>query len=493
MIRNMRTPLLTLLLLPSWANGQPTVPADIEIAAPIMLYRDHNAGCGFEKDTKFKSQLDFVTASSFDHSEPWKVFDFATQPREYMNAVLQKAIQDNAAIDWDIGNNPNGWIHAPWMAQDREPFRGMTRERSSRPFELHPNQDEWYQNYAFGIYNAKAAEAFEHLWSDPKAPATESFRMENGSVAVKLLFSTAPVSKVPYLENTKVVDLCNGKNNVVKGRLTQLDIAVRDNRADAWTGWVFGTFIYWGEGSSAFSWDSLKPFTLQWGNDPDIWPNASPETADVKLEDLPKLTQSWFDQDIQEQIGNWRKSKGLRPWTGLFGRANGPIDNPISSCLSCHNVAADFGRGSHENPPMHVEPPSLVEDVMTTGNPAADLRSFFENRKPNEPKLSDTLALDYSLQAMIGVLNFRAWAECRGTPSAHSGPIYMAEPPSILDDDRCDDVLDETGDVTFTPSSNASGADAFSTLKTTRPSRVLKSLKLTGGSRISTSMKREFR
>lgn len=485
--------LAAFMFLNDAASAQ-TKPVDLSIAAPIMLNRDHNAGCGIEKDSEFKAQLDFFGSASIGSTAtPWEAFSFETEPEQYMRAVLDQALQDNDAIDWDIGNNPNGWVHAPWMAQDREPFQGMTRERTSRPFELHPNQDKWHQNYAFGLYNATAADAFARLWENPTSPATESFSMANGSVAVKLLFTTAPESQVPYLANAKVVDFCKGNDTIAKGRLTQLDIAVRDRRADAWTGWVFGTFIYWGEGSTEFSWDNMRPLTLQWGNDPSVWPTAVANPNDVELVDLPELRESWFDGEIQSQIGQWRSQKGLRPWTGLFGRANGPIDNPISSCLSCHNVAADFGRGSHENPAMVVDPPSLTENVLVTGMVPSELQAFFENRKWNEPKLSDTLALDYSLQAMIGVLNFRAWAECRGTPAPHASPVYGAEPPPILDEAACQDVLKETGDLTFTPESNAAATDTFSAFKNTRPSQLLDSLELIGGNQIADPSRRQFR
>ena len=329
--------------------AQQSVPVDIGVAAPIMLNRDHNGACDIDKDTRFKAQLDFAFAASVDTPRPWEAIDFTVEPEFYMQAVLTKALSDNAGIDWDIGNNPNGWVHAPWMAQDREPFLGMTQERGSRPHELHPNQDQSYDNYAFGIYNSIAADAFRRLWLNPSNPATNAFLMANGSVGVKLLFTTAPTDRVPYLENTMSVEFCADDKPAI-GNLVQLDIAVRDKRADEWTGWVFGTFVYWGGESDEFSWDNVRPFTLQWGNDIGLWPQAVDNATDLALADLPQVKESWFNQNLQNQFAEWRLQEELRPWTGLFGRANGPIDNPNSSCLSCHNIAADFGRGSNQNP-----------------------------------------------------------------------------------------------------------------------------------------------
>ncbi|MEP2781094.1 MAG: hypothetical protein ABJP33_01480 [Pseudoruegeria sp.] len=223
---------LVSLTLPGFSSAQQSVPVDLGVAAPIMLNRDHNGGCGAEKDTKFKAQLDFASAANFTTAKPWEEIDFTTNPEEYMEAVLNVALLDNDDIDWDIGNNPNGWVHAPWMAQDREPYRGMTRERRSQPHELHPNQAQAFDNFAFGVYNSIAAGALHTLWADPSNPATDGFTMQNGSVGVKLLFTTAPPSSVPYLENSKTVEFCSGSFTTI-GNLAQLDIAVRDTRADA--------------------------------------------------------------------------------------------------------------------------------------------------------------------------------------------------------------------------------------------------------------------
>jgi hypothetical protein len=477
------------------AHAQQSVPVDLSVAASIMLNRDHNGGCGIAKDTKFKAQLDFASAANVTAARPWEAIDFTTDPKAYMQSVLDAALGDNDAIDWDIGNNPNGWVHAPWMAQDREPYRGMTRERRSQPHELHPNQSRAFDNYAFGVYNSVAADAFRTLWADPANPETDGFAMQNGSVGVKLLFTTAPSSSVPYLENSKTVEFCLGNKTAI-GNLAQLDIAVRDTRADAWTGWVFGTFIYWGEGSTVFTWNNVKPFTLQWGNDPNIWPEAQANITDLQLADVPELAESWFNQRLQAQIAKWRAAKDLRPWTGLFGRANGPIDNPRSSCLSCHNVAADFGRGSNQNPSMY-PPTSWVNHALISGSPSQSLLDYFKNRQPDEPKLVDSLALDYSLQAMIGILNFRAWAECRGTPARHSGPVYLGTRPRFLNQEICKDVLAESGDITFTPTSAPApvDAEAFSpnAFSQSRSNTLINTMKLEGGDSVSPGADRVFR
>ncbi|MEP5762601.1 MAG: hypothetical protein ABJ327_25430 [Litoreibacter sp.] len=119
---NFRTTTLALLMaaVPGFALAQQSVPVDLGVAAPIMLNRDHNGGCDIAKDTKFKAQLDFASAANVTAARPWEAIDFTTDPEAYMQAVLNAALADNDAIEWDIGNKPNGWVHASWMAQDRE-------------------------------------------------------------------------------------------------------------------------------------------------------------------------------------------------------------------------------------------------------------------------------------------------------------------------------------------------------------------------------------
>ena len=50
----------------------------------------------------------------------------------------------------------------------------------------------------------------------------------------------------------------------------QVDIAVRDSRADDTTGWVFGTFMYHDSVENENPWKRLMPVCLMWGNNPDL-------------------------------------------------------------------------------------------------------------------------------------------------------------------------------------------------------------------------------
>jgi hypothetical protein len=122
-----------------------------------------------------------------------------------------------------------------------------------------------------------------------------------------------------------------------------MDFAVRDPRSPI--GWVFGVFLYDGsrqddDVSSIFPgrrkelkkvfqpWDRLTPAGIQWGNDPLATQEA--------IENGEKLQECWINpraESLRVKLG------GTRPSWGWNGRLNGPADNFISSCASCHSLA----------------------------------------------------------------------------------------------------------------------------------------------------------
>ena len=102
----------------------------------------------------------------------------------------------------------------------------------------------------------------------------------SGTVFAKLLFTDAPqgTDKIRLSSRTPPVDAYitenfkhSTKRVVTKVNLLQMDIAVRDARADApgLTGWVFGTFVYNGQLNQPNKFMNLVPVGLMWGNDPE--------------------------------------------------------------------------------------------------------------------------------------------------------------------------------------------------------------------------------
>src|SRR6266516_5513015 len=143
-------------------------------------------------------------------SQPWMAYDPLTQPDQYLRSVLAYFYEGNLRPDIEASFDPKlntvrGWYNAPWQdfgTNGREPIHGLTRERVSRPFELDEHQRHSWNNYAVGFYNALGAVTIGRVWADHVNPNAMLGIMPNGTVAVKLLFTTAPVSEVRYLQGS---------------------------------------------------------------------------------------------------------------------------------------------------------------------------------------------------------------------------------------------------------------------------------------------------
>lgn len=298
---------------------------------------------------------------------------------EYINALLAYGLQGNIEVDFQGQQNTvRKWYHAPWMHPGREFIHGMTHERTSRPHELAPTQTGSFQNWAVGLYNAPGGFAIGKVWASPNAPDPTLARFPDGTVAFKLLFTQAPVSQVPYLKND--FEWLSDINQISKTgkppetlRLLQIDVAVRDTRNDALTGWVFGTFVYDGNSPGATPFQRLIPVGLMWGNDP------------TKVISGGALKQTFINPGLN-----------IPQHLGFKKRLNGPVDNPVSSCLSCHSTGS-----------ISLNPPRPTINGIPPNNPTnAQLRSYFRNVKSGVPFTPGYTSLDYSLQLQVGIAKF---------------------------------------------------------------------------------------
>jgi len=332
----------------------------------------------------FQLSQNYPTTSGPD-AQPWLQFDPKTQPDQYLTAVLSYIFEGNIQADTESSFDPRlnavrGWYNAPWQdvgINGREFIHGLTRERVSRPHELAPEQVHEWNNYAVGFYNAPGGMIIGRVWQDHGDPDPTAALFPNGTVATKLIFTTASEAEVPYLKGSPQwqayvyanpndpAPKATSPRAVLSLRLLQIDIAVKDDRLSDTTGWVFGTFVYGsgpgGQGGGS-GWTNVSSVGVIWGNDPG-YSGTGP------------LSQTWLNPAVH------------MPHVGYQGRLNGPIDNPASSCLSCHSTA--------EVPSGTMVPPTGV-------NPA----SWFQNIKSGTPFDSGRQSTDYSLQLSVGIANF---------------------------------------------------------------------------------------
>lgn len=364
-----------------------------------------------------------TTEPAADPALPWLAFDFKNpaEAPQYMQAVFSHAMQNNRHL-WDPDRFPTAeagaepWFHAPWMHFDsagREPIHGLTSERPAPVGFLHDLQTDRVQNWAVGFYNKFGGYVFGQTWADPAIPLAAPPRFPVGTVSIKLLFTQADKDQVPYLEDSIewdamiFKDLSSTKDSnrsmtPTKLRLLQIDIAIRDSRADDKTGWVFGTFVYnkGNQQAGDTPWDRMLPVGLSWGNDPDL--TASSGTMD----------EGWLNPIAAALLKTTN-----RPELGLRGRVNGPVDNPRSSCSSCHMTAqAPFA-------PIMFE--RRNDGRFHGAYSSMTLADWFRNLGPNDPFLSGQQSLDFSLQLAKGLDNFSSW-KSGFTPSPPSPPAIAA-------------------------------------------------------------------
>lgn len=323
--------------------------------------------------------------------------------RAYLDAAKAYCLEGNVEADWYVQNNKvRNWYHMPWQHYGplgREGIHGLTKEAQIQARQLAAGQTATGQTYAVGIYNDIGAYTLGQVWKDPQNPdpsfTSKPNSFADGTVVCKALFADIDRSTVPFLANPVlwqgyITETFQSANRQVKEvALIQMDIAVRDTRMSD-TGWLFGTFQYNGAKTGKAGWDNLVPVGIMWGNDPQVTSNdhTNPEPTVTKIN--PALQQTAINADTQE----------LPPThLGWNGRLNGPVDNPNSSCLSCH-MTAEAPQVAIMNPLFQANPPAVGSD---------DWMKWFQNIPAGVPFTAGTQSTDYSLQMSGGLVNFYQW------------------------------------------------------------------------------------
>jgi len=332
-------------------------------------------------------------------SFPWQKIDFQKEPEKYLLAVLDYCFEGNLQNDFVVQKNTTRlWYHAPWLhygTNGRDFVKGLTRERSSRPFELSPKQSQQFRNYAVGFYNDLGGFTIGQVWNDPQKPDVSHVAFPEGTVSFKLLFTTAPESIADFLEGapewTADIDRVHTAQQVLatKVRLLQIDIAVKDNRSSK-GGWIFGTFHYDSGVSNVNPWRRLRPLTLMWGDDPSFVPS--------NYQSGSRPVESWVNSESPIVQYRTNPPNGLAPprTLGWAGRGNGPVDNPMSSCMSCHSTAQ-----------IPASSPIIAPANLSDGE---KLR-WFRNTKAGEAFDSGSKSLDFSLQLGVGIQNLKSFKD----------------------------------------------------------------------------------
>ena len=293
--------------------------------------------------------------------------------RAALDYALEGSITSGPDADVNFGRNTTGreWYHAPWLhygCTGREPIHGLTRELASPLKNLYPTSDVWtVENWAVSVFNRPGGFTIGRVWSGGRPDLAEA-SFPDGTVAVKLLFTTATEEQMPFLKRSPVWmghifqsdgevprNPCTGdggyaiRERVVRPlRLLQVDVAVRDDDVPNGTGWVFGTFLYDQSRSTTSGWDQIQtrlvPVGVMWGTDPGVHEHMLDEGAP----DNAALRESVINPDLPRFTAgsSFAEDAALLMNLGMGGRLNGPVDNTLSACMSCH------GRSGAPREPM---------------------------------------------------------------------------------------------------------------------------------------------
>ena len=363
----------------------------------------------------FELSQDYPDTFKVDEKYPWVAIDFKTDYEKYMKSVLDYCLEGNIDVDFKVQNNKiRKWYHAPWLhsgTNGREYHHGLTRERRVPKWEISPTtQDTALENWAIGFYNPPGGFTIGRVWNSDSIPSVSLADFPEGTVSFKLLFTHSPVEKLPFLAGTKTwlanIYKCDPRDTTCAKRrdddtvrLLQIDIAVKDKRAGP-TGWVFGTFIFDASKNGSTVWDKIVPVGLMWGDDSVVDTLMNKERAFINPSLKETVLNSYLMPGTPIPL-----NRAFMNHHGLGGRLNGPVDNPISSCISCHSKALVTDNGS---------PAPLAEFALNRKN--FNCMSFYKYfstiRGGNgqfdfvDTTLKTFNKLDYSLQLAVGIRNF---------------------------------------------------------------------------------------
>ncbi len=146
----------------------------------------------------------------------------------------------------------------------------------------------------------------------------------------------------------------------------------------------------------------MVPLGIQWGNNPGITFAESCSGPNGPC-DYDKLTEQWISREAVKDLATPPLSFNH---LGFGGRLAGPVDNPKSSCMGCHQTAgfpavpilAEFAANGA----------GLKLDAQTHPETAQSLRMTYFGNVLGGSVFSDTqlYSTDYSLQLSMGLQNF---------------------------------------------------------------------------------------
>lgn len=372
---------------------------------------------------------------------PWLKVDFRNggpvDPRAYLQALLDYGLEGNVEADFYVEDNRvRKWYGMPWMdwntevvadwpgTDGREFVHGLTHEFDASGDTLSTLQKGFADTWSGAYINDRAAFGVGQVYCNPDDPKPGALNPDpmgrnnfaNGSYVIKLLFSTVTEPELPIVKDSFTWDahvfvnddpswrnkgpIARFERKLGKVRLIQIDVSVRDDRST--TGWLMGTFGYDGTAPGDSPWKRMVPLGLQWGNNPQVTFAETCAGPDGPC-GFEKLTEQWINEQAAKDL--------TRPplhfnHLGYGGRLAGPVDNPKSSCMGCHQTAGF--------PTVAILPEFSANGALLNldarKRPGTDqsFRLMYYGNVASGVTFSDTqlYSSDYSLQLSMSLQNF---------------------------------------------------------------------------------------
>jgi len=342
---------------------------------------------------------------------------------------------------WNVSvNGETRWLHVPWMAYDgergREFAHGLTNElstalpafrdggRGSGKHGLVTASDDMndpplYETWSVGVYNDCGGWAIGQAFPASGEPATykqdgrnlvRGMPFPEGTVVIKLLNTTADATTVPYLKGStnwqanghvqkSPTEYSTCDREVRTVHLVQVDIAVVDSRSP--TRWVYSTLAYDGTLPGATVLDRLTPLGVQFGNDASTFPA------------VPKEQSRPLHETVLAPIN-------IAEHYGCEKRLAGAVDQPNSSCVSCH-MGAFAAEAPYLNLQGRTVPAIFGFDGLCTDNNEDNAHYFSDYKYPDpypDGKFDDAIPLDSSLQLAVAFAQYATYVSPLALPLA---------------------------------------------------------------------------
>ena len=343
------------------------IPSEVKKSRKAKYYQAYKYEGKNIPSFKIKNDYENITQEMKDRDRPWRegknknldltkekdALKFALMMQEYAYKGMIRNRRNNPDLDFmphyakQDKSHGRYWCHMPWLnitSKGREFVHGLTKEFPLHASDAYPFVEEKNGiSWGTAFYNSFACEDIGEFFGTAKNPKTpeqiakqKKIVFKDGYVSSKLLFNNSTRSEfedaytwVAHAGTNK--NMFSKKRRMQKMRHLQMDVAVKDSTVigtdPELNNWFMFTYYYDPTYTSPLTNKlnlpkgirNMRPLGVQFGL-----------TAGKSI-----IFDHSKNNHCKKEDPNDRKS-ACDPLPYEETRLNGPADNPVSSCLSCH-------------------------------------------------------------------------------------------------------------------------------------------------------------